>query len=195
MARRRWNIETIKQVVDGESPFIQVGYVGEKIQRKEGDVWEDTKGIKWTIKSGVRTRVNSQVDAIRELIKKKCSKCGFDISMLGSKLDDKIYAKTGMCLDCEQELHTIRMIEGTLVEHAERSQLRNKISTAKEFRRNVVESIKFLKEDDGKIQMVHANGSMTTFEGSRNEALLKEAEADLERVDKLLVELEEESKK
>jgi hypothetical protein len=28
MARRRWNIETIKQVVEGEQPFIQSGYTG-----------------------------------------------------------------------------------------------------------------------------------------------------------------------
>ena len=47
MARRRWNIETIQQVVNGDKPFIQVGYSGKSKLRKNGDIWVDVKGIKW----------------------------------------------------------------------------------------------------------------------------------------------------
>lgn len=195
MARRRWNLETIQQVVNNEQPFIQVGYSPKFVHRKEGDIWKDGKGIKWTIKNGAKIRVNSQADLIRELVKKKCSNCDFDISMLGNKLDEKLYAKTGMCLDCTQARELEMMIEGKYDKHVEITKLRNKISTAKEFRRNIIESIDFLKKDDCKIEMVHADGSMTTFIGAQNEKLLKEAEADLEKVDKLLIELEEESKK
>jgi hypothetical protein len=30
MARRKWNIDTIKQVVEGEQPFPQFGYTGKR---------------------------------------------------------------------------------------------------------------------------------------------------------------------
>lgn len=191
MARRRWNIETIKQVVEGESPFIQVGYTGKEGHEthKEGDIWEDVKGIKWTIKNGAQIRVNSQADLIRELVKKKCSNCGFNISNWGNKLDDKSYAKTGLCLDCLQARDMEMQIAGTYGKFVEDTILKNKISVAKEFKKNIEESINFLKKDDSKIEMVHADGSMTTFVGSQNEKILKEVEADLEKVNKLLEEL------
>lgn len=191
MARRKWNIETIKQVVDGEQPFIQVGYTGKEGNpaHKEGDNWEDAKGIKWIMKNGAQIRVNSQADLIREFVKKKCSNCGFNVSNWGNKLDDKIYAKTGLCLDCFQAKELEMKIEGTYDKFVETTILKNKISVAKEFKKNMEESIIFLKTDDSKIEMVHADGSMTAFIGSQNERLLKEVEADLKKVNKLLEEL------
>ena len=59
----------------------------------------------------------------------------------------------------------------------------NKLSLAKEFRKNVIETIEYLKKDDSKIEMVHANGEITTWVGSQNEKLLKEADEDLKNVD------------
>ena len=146
MARRRWNIETIKQVVEGDKPFIQVGYTGKEGHevRKEGDTWEDAKGIKWVRKHGANIQVNSQADSIRELVKKKCSRCGFNISNWGNKLDDKSYAKTGLCLDCLQARDLEMQIAGTYDKFVENTILKNKISVAKEFKRNIEESIDFL---------------------------------------------------
>lgn len=190
MARRRWNIDTIQQIMDGENPFLQVGYTGKKIRHKEGDNWVDSKGLKWMMKNGAIIRVNEQADSIRELVKQKCSNCGFDVGMLGNKLDVKLYAKTGKCLDCVQAEELVKIIDGTYQSFVEEKTLKNKISTAKEFRKNVLESIDYLKKDDAKIEMVHQDGSMTTFVGAQNEKLLKEAEADLEKVNKLIEELE-----
>lgn len=194
MARRKWTLETIQQVMAGEQPFIQVGYTGPSKRRKEGDSWEDGKGIKWTMKNGTIIRINPQADLIRELVKRKCSVCGFDIGMLGSRLDEKMYAKTGKCLDCQQAEETEMVCNGTFNKYTETKMLRNKLSTAKEFRKHTLETINYLKKDDCKIEMVHANGTMTTFMGAQNEKLLKEAEADLEKIDKLIVELEKEVK-
>ena len=64
------------------------------------------------------------------------------------------------------------------------------MSLAKEFKKNVIETIEYLKKDDSKIEMVHANGDITTWVGSQNERLLEEAKKDLEKVDKLIEELE-----
>lgn len=194
MARRRWNIETIRQVVEGNKPFIQVGYTGKSKLRKDGDVWTDTKGIKWKKESGAIIRVNDQADSIRNLVKRKCQ-CGFDIDMLGTRLDEKMYSKTGLCYDCTILRDTEMIVNGEFQTFSENKMLKNKLSVAKEFKKNVLETIEYLKKDDSKIEMVHANGDITTWVGSQNNRLLEEAKADLEKVDKLIVELEEEVKK
>lgn len=195
MARRRWDIETIKSVVDGGSPFIQSGYTGKTVQRKDGDSWKDSKNIKWKKENGVVKRVNDQADSIRNLIKQKCSSCGFDVGVLGNRLDSKMYAKTGMCLDCTQARELEMMIEGKLDKFSESKIIKNKLSLAKEFRKNVLESIEYLKKDNSKMEMVHSDGTITTWVGSQNEKLLKECKSDLEKVNKLISELEEEVKK
>jgi hypothetical protein len=61
--------------------------------KKESDTWIDGKGIKWSIKNGNKIRINEQADSIRDLCKRKCSDCGFDISMLGNNLDQKTHTK------------------------------------------------------------------------------------------------------
>jgi hypothetical protein len=192
MARRRWNLDIVNQIMKGDQPFIQVGYTGKTIKHKEGDVWDDVKGVKWTISNGAKIRINPQADLIRELVKRKCSICGFDIGVLGNRLDEKVYSKTGKCLDCLQVEETFMECNGTYKDYTDKKMLKNKLSTAKEFRKNVLESINFLKKDDSKVEMVHSNGTITTFVGSQNEKLLKEAEEDLEKVDKLIIDLEKE---
>jgi hypothetical protein len=189
MARRRWNTETIQQVLDGDKPFIQVGYTGPSKLRKNGDVWTDGKGIKWKMENGAIIRVNEQADSIRDLVKRKC-KCGFDIDMLGSRMDEKIYAKTGLCYDCTILRDTEMMINREFQKFSDKKISQNRLSLAKEFRKNIIETIEYLKKDDSKIEMVHANGEITTWIGSQNEKLLKEAEEDLKKVDKLIEELE-----
>lgn len=195
MARRKWNLDVIQQVVNNEQPFVQFGYTGIKVRHKNGDVWTDTKGIKWKMENGVVKRINEQADSIRELVKRKCSNCGFDVGMLGNKLDEKLFSKTGMCLDCTQARELEMIIEGKIGDYVQQKLFKNKLSLAKEFRKNVIETIKYLKKDDSKIEMIHSNGSITTWTGSQNEKLLKEAEEDLKKVNQLINEMEEELKK
>jgi hypothetical protein len=190
MARRKWNIDTIKQVVEGEQPFPQFGYTGKKGPHKESDVWVDGKGIKWTIKNGNKIRVNEQADLIRDLCKRKCSDCGFDIFMLGNNLDQKTHTKFGKCFECHQKDEMILMADGKFHDHVKYKQLRTRLSLAKEFKKHTEESIKFLKSDDAKINMVMANGDITTFRGSKNNEFLVEVEKDLDKVNKLIAELE-----
>jgi len=192
MARRRWNYETIKQAVDGEKQYIQVGYTGDQApkKREEGEIWEE-KGQKWIMKNGNKTVYNSQAEAIRELIKQKCSKCGFDVSMLGNKLDRKVFPKTGKCFDCLSLDHTEQVCNGTYKKMTEDRMLHNKLSLAKEFKKHTEETLRYLTEDDSKIELVHQDGSFTTFKGSMNEALLGEVKKDLEKVDALIKELED----
>lgn len=190
MARRRWNYDTIQQALDGDNQYIQVGYTGDQTPHKEGDVWEE-RGFKWTIKNGTKIRINEQADLIRELVRQKCSNCGFDIGMLGNKLDHKVFGKTGKCFDCLTLEHTVQVCDGTYKEKTEQKMLRNKLSLAKEFKRHTQETLDYLTKDDSKIELVHEDGSLTTFKGSMNEALLVEVKKDLEKVDALIKELED----
>ena len=190
MARRKWTHETIQQVLNNETPFIQVGYTGPQVIHKEGDVWEE-RGRKWTIKNGNKIQINEKADLIRDLVKQKCSVCGFDVSMLGSKLDQKVFGKSGKCFDCLSLEHTIQVCDGTFQEKSKNKMLHNKLSLAKEFKKHTIETIDYLTKDDSKIELVHADGSMTTFIGSQNEILLVEAKKDLEKVDTLIKELED----
>ena len=192
MARRKWNIDIIRRIVDGEQPFTQFGYEPPIIKRKENEIWEDSRGVKWILKNGNKIRVNPQANLIRELTKRKCSVCGFDVGMLGNKLDGKFFSKTRMCCDCVQAEETRMVFDGTFKNYTEEKMLKNKLSIAKEFRKNVIETIGYFKKDNSKIEMVHANGDITTWTGSQNKKLLKEAELDLEKVNKLIEELEKE---
>jgi len=192
MARRKYNIEIIKRIVDGDNAFVQIGYEGPKIRHKEGTSWTDINNIKWKMENGVKIRINEQANLIREFTKRKCSVCGFNVGMLGNRLDEKFFSKTGMCCDCVQAEETRMVFDGTFKNYTEEKMLKNKLSVAKEFRKNVIETIDYLKKDNSKIEMVHANGDITTWTGSQNKKLLKEAELDLEKVNKLIEELEKE---
>lgn len=190
MAKRRWKLEDIQAVLDGENPFVQIGYTNPK-QRKEGDEWTDGKGITWRkTKNGIE-RVNKQMDAIRELVKPRCKKCKMDINLFGDKLDRKIHPKTGLCFDCLQEEEMILRITGDYAKYEQIKMEKNRLSALKDFRQKVKESIDFLKRDDAKIKWVTSNGDITTWTGAMNAKLLKEAEADLIKTENEIKRVEE----
>lgn len=184
MARRRWKIQDIKQVVEGESPFIQVGYEKTESRHKIGDEWVDAKGIRWIQKNGYRERVNKQVDSIRELIRQKCSRCGKDVNLFGNRYDDKLFPKTGMCYDCLIDYETVLRIEGKYENYEKRKVLSNRLGMLNELRVHVVESIEYLKKSDGKLTFAsNGFGDVETWSGMDYESMLKIAEDDLVKID------------
>lgn len=196
MARRKWNKEIIRQIVDGQNPFIQSGYSVEKKHYKVGDQWTDTKGIMWEQRERYITRVNQQANSIRHLVKRICSECGKDLDICGERLDEKIYPKTGRCFDCVQAEEACLRLTGEYEKYENDKLLKNRLSALKEFREKVIESIDYLKKDDCKLNMVMSSGEIITWSGAQNESILKDAESDLEksneeinRVEKLISEL------
>lgn len=182
MAKRRWKLQDIQAVMDGDNPFIQVGYTNPKL-RKVGDEWTDGKGVTWKkTKNGIE-RVNKQMDAIRELVKPRCKKCNVDINLFGDKLDKKVFPKTQMCFDCLQAEEMLLRTTGQFEKYQELKMTKTRLSMLKEFRKNVAESIEFLKKDDCKVSWVTSNGDITTWTGAMNAELLKEAESDLIKAD------------
>jgi hypothetical protein len=197
MAKRKWNVDTIKQVVDGGSPFIQVGYTGpvEK-KHKVGEEWTDVHGDTWKQTAGdAKVKVNKQADSIRELVRPRCKVCDMDINLFGDKTDEKIFAKTGMCFSCLEVEESKMRVEGTFKNYERKKMLSNEMSAAKEFREKVVQSIEYLKKDDSKISFVTSNGQIETWSGAQNADILKDAEADLIEVNKHITELKEEISK
>lgn len=183
MARRRWKMEDIKAVVDGENPFIQSGYTPKYKKRKIGDEWQDKKGVTWKKTENGIVRVNKQMDAIRELVKARCKKCNMDIMLFGDKLDRKIHPKTGMCFNCLQEEEMIMRANGTFEKYQKMKMEKNRLAVLREFRQKVAESIDYLKKDDCKLSWVTPDGGVHTWTGAQNAELLKEAEADLIKAD------------
>ena len=195
MARRRYNIETIKQIVDGENPFFQSGYTKKSKKRKDGDEWID-KGITWKKVNGNIIKVNKQADVIREIIKQKCSKCGQRMDFTNDKLDHKVFGKTGMCFDCLQiEELPIRLNKELWNAYEQKKITKNKLSILKDFREKVIESIDYLKNDTGLIHEVMSTGEMITFKGKCNPQWLIDAKADLIKVNEEIKKIEDEISK
>lgn len=196
MARRKWTHETIKQVLDGENPFIQVGYDVAPIKRKEGEEWTDSKGNTWKIENGNKISVNKQMDAIREMIKQKCSVCGQRMDFTNDKLDHKVFLKTGKCFDCLQlEEMALRCDQPKWEAYEKKKVLSNKIGALKDFREKVIESIDYLKNDSGEMGEVLATGEIVTFKGKSNPQWLVDAETDLVKVNEELQKMEDEYSK
>ena len=191
MARRRWKMEEIKSVVSGENPFIQSGYTGKKGERKIGDEWTDARGTWKKTKNGI-IRVNKQMDAIREIVRPRCSDCNMDINLFGDKVDQKIFTKTGRCFSCLEIFEQNLKITGQFEKYEQNKMLKNRLANLKEFKKNVQESIEYLKKDDCKLEMVCSNGDIVTWVGSQNEKLLESAIKDLELAEAEISKIESE---
>jgi hypothetical protein len=181
MSRRKWNTKTIKEVLDGEMPFVQVGYTPKPKKRKLGDRWTDHHKILWEQKQGYVTRVNEQQDSIRESLKRICSSCGKNMDFSNDRLDEKIFPKTGKCFDCLTYDETVMKINGTYALYEKSKIMKNRLSALKDFRKNVIEAIEYLKKDDCKMSLVAANGDLTTWIGAQNDPILRDAEEDLKK--------------
>ena len=179
MARRKWNTQSIKEVLDGEQPFVQMGYSPIPKRRKLGDRWTDRHGVLWEQKQGYVTRVNKQQDSIRNNLKQMCSICKKDMAYSRDKLDAKIFPKTGKCFDCLNDEETAMRVMGTYAAYEKKKLLKNRLSALKNFKEKVIEAIAHLKKDDCKVSLVTSRGDLVTWTGAQNEPILLEAEADL----------------
>ncbi len=192
MARRRWNYETIQQVLDGENPFIQVGYTPKAKKRKEGEEWTDTKGHSWKKVNGAVVSVNKQMDSIREMVKQVCSVCGQRLDFSGDKLDHKVFPRTGKCFDCLQAEEMIYRTNGTWKQYEDLKILKYKLGMLNDFKQKVAEAIDYLENDTGKVSDVLSTGELMTFTGKCNPQWLTDARADLVKADTEIKKVEEE---
>ena len=69
-------------------------YKSEGKEYKEGDVWEDSDGKKWTVKNGVKQSISKLQDAKMPWW---CPSCG---RTMNHKIHEKFYLIKGACHDC-----------------------------------------------------------------------------------------------
>jgi len=192
MARRRWNKESISQILNDEQPFIQMGYKPTEVQRKVGERWTDVKGITWEQRKGYKARINVQVESIRDMLKQVCSICKKDVHLCGDRYDEKVFGKTGKCYDCMIDDHTKLRINGGIKEYEQKVVWSNQLSYLKDMKKHIEETLEVLsKKSDTKTEIVHADGSITTWEADPLEVLLESAKSDLVKVNEGIEQLEE----
>jgi hypothetical protein len=181
MKKSKSNIEIVSDYLEGKRPFIQIGYEKKKIKRKDGDKWEDSKGISWERKNGANIRVNKQADLIRKLTEQKCV-CGQEIKF-GNRYDQILFPKTGLCYDCTIKEETKLRVLGVYPLYEKKKLTSNYLSELKMVKEKIVETIKYFTENDGKISMLcNEEGFIQNFIGTNKDMILEDARKDLIKI-------------
>ena len=181
MARRRWKLTDIQAVVDGDNPFIQVGYDLTEESHKVGDVWTDKRGDTWEQKNGYRVKVNKTANAVREGQSRECEVCGKDIFIAGSKQDDKFFYKTQLCYDCLIEKETRLRLTGDFDAYEKSKVLSNQLTYLEHIYDQVKESYEYLLANE-KISFVNEFGDVETWTNNQRDVLLEGAKGDMEKL-------------
>jgi hypothetical protein len=144
MYKQKSNIDIVRSYLNGERPFIQVGYSGNKHKyRAEGETWVDSGSVEWERRGGRNVRkTKSQGDTIRDAARQKC-KCGLDVKW-GTKSDRAFFGKTGLCEDCLINYETKLRVVGVYADYEKYKLLSNQISVLKEAREKIKDVMRYL---------------------------------------------------
>ena len=191
------NLSIVHDYLNGERPFVQVGYDPNlnNSKRKEGEEWEDSQGNKWIWKNGYKKRVSKRASLILE---QRCTTCNADVRF-GNYLDDQVWPKTHLCYDCFIKNETDLKLLGVYEEFDRLRDVRNEISILKDRIKNFQEAEKWCEENTGKfVEFVKEDASIERWEGLENydklleniKGALKKANEDLEKYTNEKLELE-----
>lgn len=186
------NIDIVKDYMAGVRPFTQVGYNGDVNKyRKEGEKWTDNDGIEWQKTDGKVVKITkSQGDMIREMIRQKC-KCGQVISW-GTKLDQKLFNRTGLCSNCLITYETNLRILGIYPDYESYKMLSYELGSIQEAKVQIEEIIKYFTEENGDMTMIcNGEGYMERWQNTNKEQILKDAKKDLKIARKRIKQLAE----
>lgn len=114
------DISRIRNIIKGkhgDKSKIQVGFSKPtiNIKYKEGDIWEDNLGIRWTINNGVKQNIskNSLLKNISK-IPLFCPECN---NIMKGRFDNKMYNIHKKCFNCVIEYETKLKREGKFEEY------------------------------------------------------------------------------
>ena len=189
------NLAIVRDYLNGERPFIQVGYTADSefSSRKDGEIWEDANGKKWIKKNGTKRAINNVNTSIIESTKCRCKDCNMDIRW-GNRYDEILYNKTGRCQECLAKFETQLRVKGKYDEYEQNKLLRNQLSQAKEFRTKVQESYNFVSSHQ-KISFPNGDGTSDEWTIERRENILKDLKTDLKEIDKQILKIEKKLEK
>lgn len=175
------NLQIVSDYLSGTRPFVTVGYVPKPVERKDGEEWVDTQGLKWVQRHGYKTRVNEQANMIREASQTKCS-CGQDIKF-GNRLDEKFFIKTGKCFDCIIKEETELRILGVYSHYENYKMLSNYLGFLEDVKQKIEDSIKYFETETGTLEVLcNGEGFIEKFKGMDVSGLLETARKDLAEI-------------
>lgn len=180
------NLSIVKDYLNGERPFIQVGYSPEiEVSiKKEGEIWTDSQGRKWIKKNGYKKAINSVNSETIDAIKQTCKDCGMEIKW-GNRYDVKFFNKTGRCYDCIIKFETKLRREGKFEDYEKQKVLNNQLSMAKDFKSKLEESLDFLETHD-KVCFPNSDGSLDEWTIEKKKSILKDLKTDLNKINKTI---------
>lgn len=136
--------KTDERVVVGWRPELQE-------TRKEGDVWEDLDGRKWTVKNGIKQTVTKLDLAKTPLWCPKCSKS------LSHRFDLKFWRIRGHCMDCNIKEETAIKSQGpeAWAQYEQQIMKANYIASVKD----KIEELEDLYKNASNIEIIHADST------------------------------------
>jgi hypothetical protein len=178
-ANGKSNIDIVRGYLNGERPFIQVGYSPESekyVIRQVGEEWTDSSGTKWKqTESGPQT-VTRVMDMVREALNDKCSCCGREIRW-GNHLDKKMFYKTKKCYDCVvEEEHQLR-IKGQFKLYETKKLIENELSYLNDVKGYLRDSKEYLKEHKV-LTFVNSNGHVEEWSNESRQELMRNLKKD-----------------
>lgn len=185
------NIEMVRKMQQGERPITTVGYVGDKgkhVIRELGEKWTDSSGKEWIqAKSGPQT-VTRVMDIVREESNCRCSACSREIRW-GTRLDEKVYAKTGMCLDCLTDYETELKHRGVYAQYENKKMLENQLSYLKDLEKKLTEAKEYSSRNT--FTYVNSNGLIEEWANNAKDTLVENLNKDLAECSKAIKQTEE----
>ena len=92
------NIRKIQQMLAGEfNKNPQVGYTPERVDRKVGDTWEDSEGIKWEQRKGYKMKISRTPEV--GIFPHQCKDCEKNCD--SKSFDKDTYKRMGRCYHCQ----------------------------------------------------------------------------------------------
>ena len=180
------NIDDVKQLLKGEhssQTSVQVGYNGEveeKVTRKVGDRWKDADGNEWEQKDGYSIKLGKEWQQELHSYLNTFPNCRKEVCTctLPKKIDEKMKAVHGMCLDCVVEMeHKIR-IEGKWDEY-ERGKMKE---NAKAWLAEAERDKNLIADELSKAEFVNSFGDVEKWDGNKTkEELLNKIEEEFQR--------------
>lgn len=189
-AQGKSNLEIVKDYLDGNRPFIQVGYTEDinNATRKEGEEWEDGQGRKWVWKNGSKRRVPKKVIIDNKQI---CKQCSADVRW-GNYLDAQVWPKTHLCYDCFTTNETKMKMDGTWEYFDKIRDFKNERAILSEYKKKFDETLKWCEEKEGKpLEFINEDGTIEKWEGETGlDKIKQDVLKDLEYVNARLAEID-----
>lgn len=145
----------VAEKLNKDEKRLVFGWRGEpEPERKEGDIWTDVNGRRWTIKNGIRQSV-TKLDAAKTPW--WCPRCN---KPLNHRFDIKFWRIRGHCMDCVIKDETEIRRQGKWEEYERNIMLRNYIAEVKDkiaelqHYHDTVSKPEFINADETRILMV-----------------------------------------